>query len=52
MPKRFSPYKLLLILGIDNNSKPYIISYILIKYLVHITYDRIFSYFHENYNFH
>ena len=52
IPKKFNPYKLMVLSGIPKLEKiPRIISFILAKYLDHIAYDRIFNYLTENFNF-
>ena len=51
IPKKYHPYKLLIISGIDNNNKPKILSLILLKYLDHLSYDKNFNYIHDNYGF-
>ena len=51
IPKKFHPYKLLIISGIDDNKISNIVLFILIKYLDNITYERIFDYIYINFNF-
>ena len=50
--KKFHPYKLLGLSGIlKKENIPRIISFILLKYLAHNIYNRIFNYLYENFKF-
>ena len=52
IPRNFYPYKLLVIAGItQKEKKPKILTFILTKYLDHISYNRIWNYLYENHNF-
>ena len=53
-PLKFRPYKLLVIAGIteeDNVKVTKILSFVMIKYLDNVCYDRIFNYLYENFSF-
>lgn len=50
IPKKFHPYKLLILASIDKN-RPILLIFILIKYLDSIAYDRIFNYLNNNFEF-
>ena len=52
IPPKFRPYKLFVLSGIKKNDNiPYLLAFILIKYLDNISYERIFHYLYENYEF-
>lgn len=52
IPVKFLPYKLIVIAGISkDNNIPNILVFIMLKYLDNISYDQIFNYLHENFNF-
>ena len=51
IPKKFHPYKLLIISAIDEFNNTILIMMILLKYLDNITYERILDYLHLNFNF-
>ena len=51
IPKKFHPYKLLIISAIDEINNTILIMMILLKYLDNITYERILDYLHLNFNF-
>ena len=45
VPKKFRPYKLMVISGIPlESNKPELLAFILIKYTDHIAYDKLFNY--------
>lgn len=48
----YRPYKLLVLAGLPKNQRnSSLICFILIKYLDEISYDRLFDYLNQNYNF-
>ena len=51
IPKKYHPYKLMTI-SILNENKVNISCFILLKYQDAISYERIFIYLRDNYNFH
>ena len=52
IPKVFRPYKLLIISGISNNNEnPQLMCFILLKYMDELSYNKIFNYLYENFNF-
>ena len=51
-PLKFRPYKLLVIAGItEDDNVPKILSFVMVKYLDKVCYDRIFNYLYENFQF-
>ena len=51
-PLKFRPYKLLVIAGItEDYNLPKILSFVMVKYLDKVCYDRIFNYLYENCHF-
>ena len=52
IPSNFRPYKLFVLSGINKEKGiPIIICFILIKFIDFVSYNRIFNYLVENYNF-
>ena len=50
IPRNFYPYKLLVMSGFTKNEKqPIILTFVLLKYLDNISYERIFNFLIENY---
>ena len=52
VPKKFRPYKLLIISGLPINNKiPRLLTFVLIKYLDKYSYDKLFNFLHDNFGF-
>ena len=52
IPAKYRPYKLIVLAGLPNNeNKPKLICLILMKFLDAISYDKLFNYLCENFNF-